>query len=47
MVIRKQVYHVPVKASKGIYVALGDEMEEIWTISCLERGYRIVDVNDQ
>jgi hypothetical protein len=47
MVIRKQVYHVPVKASKGIYVALGDEMEEIWTISCLERGYRIVDVNDR
>lgn len=47
VVVRKQLAHAPVKIGRGVYVALGDDVEEIWTIACSPDGYRIVDVNDR
>lgn len=44
--VHKRLWHEPVKVARGIYVALGDEMEELWTIAVLENGFQVVDVKD-
>jgi len=46
ILVRKRLWHEPVKAGRGFYIPLGDEMEECWTIVCRADGYQIVDVKD-
>lgn len=47
VVVHKQLWHLPVKVTGGIYVALGDEMEEWWTIAVREDGFKVVDIRDE
>jgi len=44
LIVRKRLTHEKVKAGRGIYIALGDDMEELWTVSRLADGYLISNV---
>ncbi|MCD1257390.1 hypothetical protein B5M42_000885 [Paenibacillus athensensis] len=46
LVVRKELVHKPIVMKKGIRVALGDDMVELWTITCHTHGFIIKQVTE-
>jgi len=44
IVVRKEIVHKPIVMKKGIRVALGDDMVELWTIACNAHGFVVKQV---